>query len=71
MINKYFRKAKEFLYQIKIFPIIIMKDPLQPSLDKIVEGMKPVPYEQIKNKPPTEFAKTLRLILDKKINPNF
>ena len=71
MTSKYFTKAKEFLYQTKILPIILIKDPSQPSLDEIIEGMKPVPYEQIKNKLPTEFAKTTRLILDKKINPNF
>ncbi len=66
MIKKYFTKTKESLYQTKILPIINVKDSSQLSLEMIIDGMKPVPYEQIKNQLPTKFAKATRLILERK-----
>ena len=33
------------------------------SLEELIESMKPVPYESIKDKLPTEFANTMRQIL--------
>ncbi len=64
MPNKYITKIKEFLYEKEILPIIVRSKHLQAnSLDEIVKLMKPVPYEQIKDKSPIEFAREIKSIL--------
>ena len=59
----YFTRIREYLSNREILPIII-RDKGRYSLDEIVEGMKQVPYEEIKDKLPIEFARTVRLIFE-------
>jgi len=59
-MKKYFGKIRNYLYDKKILPIFKRVNAC--SLDKIIEGMKPIPFENIKDKLPHKFAYNIRLI---------
>lgn len=62
-MRNYFERFKQYLYDKEILPIIKTSQ-TELSVEEIAEKMKPVPYESIRNKLPTNSAKTLRLIYE-------
>lgn len=67
-MKEYFQRAKKWLYDQNILPLIITKKnmPGYMTVEEIAEAMKPVPYSEIADQLPIEFARTTRSILEEK-----